>query len=98
MNASELKYQVERAGTCKHFFTRTTMKFFGDTMRNYGVRRTTVKTYDGVSCDVWELYRRRAVKHGLRESTYFDVNTFERVHTPRVLRVTPEGSGRSLSH
>ena len=70
MNASELKYQVEQAGTCEHFFTRKTMKFFGDTMQNYGVRSAG---------DVWELYRRRAVKCGLKNSAYFDKVTFCRV-------------------
>lgn len=88
MTPSELKYQVESAGHELHFFTRKTMKFFGDTMRNYGVRRTEIVSFfdgeggyhaDGVKRDVWELYRRRAVKHGLKKSTYFDAVTFRRV-------------------
>ena len=83
MNASELKYQVEQNGHEPHFFTRSTMKFFGDTMHNYGVRRTKVKTLSGGIVDAWELYRRNPVKHGLTESAYFDVSTFERVFADR---------------
>lgn len=89
MNASELKYQVENAGTAPHFFTRNTMKFFGDTMANYGVRKVTIKTnynaagdYDpdnGAFVECWELYRRRPVKHGLQTSHYFECKTFARV-------------------
>ena len=69
MTPSELKVQVSR-GRDRYFFTRHTMSFFGDTMANYGVR-------DGG--DVWELYRRKPVKHGLQGSAYFDKKTFARV-------------------
>jgi hypothetical protein len=64
------------------------MKFFGDTMSNYGVRSATIKTnwdkngnytVNGVEVEVWELYRRHAVKHGLDSSAYFDKQTFARV-------------------
>ena len=70
MTSSELKHQVEQAGNEPYFFTRKTMKFFGDTMRNYGVR---------LSGDNWELYRKKPVKHGLSRSAYFDKKTFKRV-------------------
>lgn len=88
MTPSELKYHVESTGREAHFFTRKTMKFFGDTMRNYGVRRATILANfdaegnyfpDGVERDVWVLYRRRAVKHGNQKSAYFDAKTFHRV-------------------
>jgi hypothetical protein len=81
--ASDLKYQVESAGRCPHFFSRASLKFFGDRMANYGIRkpaplvcgygesRRTVQTI--------ELYRRRPVKHGLQSSAFFDAVTFERV-------------------
>lgn len=87
---SDLKYAVESAGHESHFFTRKTMSFFGDTMRNYGVRKITVlSAYDadgnyvggnGVERAVYELYRKQAVKHGLSDSAYFDAETFRRVH------------------
>lgn len=89
MNASELKYNVENRGKDSHFFTRRTMKFFGDTMRNYGVRKAQVATnYDdagnyvsaaGVVVECWELYRRRPVKHGLSDSVYFNAQTYAKV-------------------
>lgn len=41
MTPSELKYHVEQ-GSDRHFFERETMKFFGDTMKNYGCRETVV--------------------------------------------------------
>jgi hypothetical protein len=74
MTPSELKYQVELAGKEPFFFSRDTMKFFGDTMKNYGVVTSTV---NGV--EVWELYRKKPVKHGLRSSAFFDKETFARV-------------------
>lgn len=70
MTPSKLKYEVEKAGYDKYFFARSTMRFFGDTMRNYGVR-------DAGDC--WELWRKRPVKHGLNGSAYFDKVTFKQV-------------------
>lgn len=89
MKASELKAKVEQ-GRDRFFFTRQTMKFFGDTMRNYGVRDGGAIPYhwddDGNSysdsphlIEVWELYRRHPVKHGRKSSAYFDKKTFRRV-------------------
>jgi hypothetical protein len=87
MSASELKYQVEKTGS--NFFSRESMKFFGDTMANYGVRSATVTSnYDaagnwsdnGESIEVWELYRRRPVKHGLKNSAYFSKADYSRIH------------------
>jgi hypothetical protein len=82
MNASELKYNVETK-TTSNFFSRSSMKFFGDTMRNYGVCSAEVKTWDGEKVKVWELYRKHPVKHGLDSSAYFNKSTFERVHPKR---------------
>lgn len=90
MNASELKYNVEKTGS--NFFSHSSMRFFGDTMKNYGVRSTTVQTsYDehdnyvenGITVEAWELYRKHPVKNGLQSSAYFDKRTFSRIH-PRV--------------
>jgi hypothetical protein len=66
---ADLKYNVELTGS--HFFERPTMKFFGDRMSNYGVRFLKDE-------NVYELYRRNPVKHGLNSSAYFDADTFER--------------------
>ena len=73
MNKSELKANVDATGS--HFFERDSMKFFGDTMKNYGVRSASVDT-----CECWELYRIHPVKHGNQKSAYFRKDTFERVH------------------
>ena len=72
MTPSELKANVQE--TEPYFFDRKTMKFFGDTMKNYGVRSAMID-----NMPVWELYRKRPVKHGLKTSAYFDQKTFERV-------------------
>lgn len=70
MTPSDLKYNVEtKTDSC--FFDRSSMKFFGDTMANYGCR-------DAGGC--WELWRKRSVRHGLNSSAFFDKVTFERVH------------------
>lgn len=45
-----------------HGFDRGTMRFFGDTMRNF----RAVRTVDG-----YRLERRRPVKHGIRSSLCF---------------------------
>ncbi len=79
MTASELKYHVEQAGHDRHFFTRDTMKFFGDRMSNYGVCEATIDTYSEKNVPVYELYRRKPVKHGLMSSAYFRKDTFARV-------------------
>lgn len=88
INVHELKYQVEQTGS--NFFDRESMRFFGDTMKNYGCRAAEVTSnYDendnyvengGIVIKVWELYRRRPVKHGLQKSAYFDRVTFRRVY------------------
>lgn len=88
MTPSDLKYHVENAGHDSHFFDRKSMKFAGDTMANYGVRAAVIRsdydengTYQPAGCvlEVWELFRRRPVKHGLTASAYFDASTFRRV-------------------
>ncbi len=76
MTPSELKYNVEKSGNESHFFNRSTMRFFGDTMNNYGCRKITLfKTNQ----EVWELWRKRSVKHGLTKSAYFHTVTFKRI-------------------
>lgn len=78
MKPSELKYNVAQTGS--HFFDRKTLKFFGDSMSNYGVRSAVVINHSGEEVGCWELYRHRAVKHGLKTSAYFDKVTFKQVH------------------
>jgi hypothetical protein len=75
MTASELKYLTRK--TNPYFFTHKTMKFFGDRMSNFGVRSSVVDTWSEDGVEVWELYRKRTVKHGLRDSHYFRKDNFE---------------------
>lgn len=80
MTASELKAMIEARGTSSHFFDRKTMKFHGDTMSNYGVYETVIDTWSENNVEVYELYRRRPVKHGLQSSAYFRKDTLEPAH------------------
>lgn len=68
MTPSDLKYHHLRLNPDSHFFDRGTMRFFGDTMANYGVKDLG---------DCYELRRKRPVKHGLKSSAFFDKVTFE---------------------
>lgn len=83
MTAYELRRCVESRGTKTHFFSRENMRFAGDTMRNYGVRRAKIRTYSGEVVECWDLYRRRPVKYGLRTSAYFSAETFAQVFSLR---------------
>ena len=69
MTPSELKYHVGETGS--YFFTRASMRFFGDPMKNYGCRSVG---------NCWELYRKQPVKHGVNNSAFFDKETFSRYH------------------
>lgn len=83
--ASDLKYWIKDQHPDNHFFDRDTMKFFGDSMANFGLRKVKVKnpeTKELVAC--YELYRKRAVKHGLQSSHYFDARTLKTVYGEKV--------------
>jgi len=79
MTPSELKQLYESNNPDGYFFDRKSMKFFGDTMSNYGVSRAIVifeiwATHydDGKPLGCWELRRKHPVKLGLCTSHYFD--------------------------
>lgn len=74
-SVSDLAYQVTESGNL--FFTKKTMKFFGDTLGNYGTRM--VQQQDGSW--IIELFRRKPVKHNTSSSAYFDAVTFKRLHS-----------------
>lgn len=79
ISVSELAQRVSATGSV--FFTRDSMRFFGDTMRNYRVvGPVTINTPTEHGVTVWELARKKPVKHKLQSSAYFDVSTFERRH------------------
>ena len=53
MNATELKFNYIQKNQTKNFFDRKSMKFFGDTMRNYGVcsKPVIIKSHSGNSVE-----------------------------------------------
>lgn len=63
-NPSQLKGFIENAAP--FFFSPKAMRFFGDTMRNYGIVKH--KTKEGL---IIELYRKKPVKNGLAGSTFW---------------------------
>ena len=77
MTPYDLKDKLESTRSTSKFFCRENMKFAGDTMRNYGVLSATIQTWtDPEPVEVWELYRKRPVKHGLMRSAYFRKDNF----------------------
>ena len=74
MTPSELKANILAHDPTSHYFDRKTMQFFGDTMRNYGVRKTEI---EGIA--VWELYRKKPVRRGIKSSAFFRVSDFQQV-------------------
>lgn len=77
--ASDLKFWHQRKNPDSYFFTRETMRCFGDTMRNYSVRQPReITTPSGDKVLAYELARRSPVKHGLSSSVWFDAVTLQR--------------------
>jgi len=91
MTPSELKFKYQQNNPDGHFFDRATMRFFGDTMKNYGIRDAGTH---------WALYRKRPVKHGLKSIHYFDKRTFcDTTSTPQIWATdTHPTKQRRLSH
>jgi len=69
MTPSKLKQLYELNNPQGHFFDRKTMRFFGDTMYNFGVRDAGIvisMSKHGVEAvRAWELIRKRPVNGGL---------------------------------
>jgi hypothetical protein len=69
MTVFDLRHLYECNNPNGHFFDMRTMHFFGDTMRNFGVRDGgEVKTITAGGIEmvgVWELYRKHPVKSGM---------------------------------
>ncbi len=74
MTPSELKFYTRE--TESYYFTNKTMKFFGDTMKNYGVRSAVIDTYKEKNVEVWELYRKCPIKYGFQSRADFNKKTF----------------------
>jgi hypothetical protein len=85
MTKSELRQKVTETGS--HYFDRKSMKFFGDTMRNYWCSRHPIDVIDnrGNPRKVYALGRNKPVKHNQVFTVYFDAETFEQVHVDEVV-------------
>ncbi len=79
MTPSNLKYNYEINHPEGKFFTRSNMKFAGDTIKNFGC-------YDGGKN--WILYRKSPVKHGRRGSFKFSKSEFKYLGVQTVLEVS----------
>jgi hypothetical protein len=84
MTVFDLRHLYECNNPDRHFFDRDTMRFFGDTMSNFGVRDGgEVKTITACgieTVDVWELYRKHPVKSGLHgHCGYFSKSNFREI-------------------
>lgn len=84
MTPQELKYNLENRKSNSYFFSKDTMRAFGDTMSNYGIMPHTVDIIDimGNIRECYELFRKKPNKLNLISSAYFDVNSFEWVYKP----------------
>ncbi|MFA5759644.1 MAG: hypothetical protein WC942_09865 [Clostridia bacterium] len=79
MTPSELKKNVLKT-IFYPFFHRKTMKHWGDTMKNFRVKTTTIQTLAGKK-EVYELYRKNPVKSGVKQSHFWDKETFHLYRT-----------------
>lgn len=89
MTPSELKYNVEASGKSPYYFTRKTMRFWGDTMRNYGVRGPyQLVNNSGEIVLVMELYRKNPVKNGIIDSAFFNALTWSKEYIKQPINKT----------
>jgi len=86
MTVHELKQLYESHNPGGFFFCRKTMRFFGDTMRNFAVYDGgLIQTVDGGKggihqVAVWALYRKRPVNGGVHGfCAYFRKDNGQRV-------------------
>lgn len=75
---SDLKYVFETEKTESHFFDRKTLKFFGQTMRDFHLYKAT-KTINGQECFVLKGKGKDFRGNRYTSFYYFSVNTLEQV-------------------
>ena len=79
MTASQLKFYHELHHPNSYFFTRETMRCWGDKMSNFGCINTKLN-----DIDVYCLYRKKMIsaqhKYLMDSHYYFDAQTFRRIH------------------
>lgn len=103
-SAPQLRDMILAVRPHSKFFDPKNMQFAGDTMANYGVRAATItvrKPYSAEveSVDVWELWRRRPVRHGMQSSAYFRRGDLRQVWAvPHVTQPVTQGQDLSPPH
>jgi hypothetical protein len=96
MTPSDLKRHHETNNPDSYFFSRETMRFFGDTMSNYATssRIYYMRGYDGSLTPCYRLTRKKPTRKGAPiTSWFFAVNGFTRLHGEHALpyhELTPE--------
>ena len=89
LNPSQLRYEVEQHHPESYFFDRKNMRFFGDTMRNFGCYQDTIRASysidgewepEGIDRDVYVLYRKNAKRNQNKVAGYFCCITFKKVY------------------
>jgi len=81
ISASDIRINHEIKNPESLFFTKDSMRFFGDTMGNYAVSSKPVKVetyFDGI-VECYELRRKKPVNGGLQSSDYFCTKTYARI-------------------
>ena len=69
--------EVTRSANTRYYFSKDTMRFFGDRISNYGIRHAIIDGHDETDVPVWELYRKKPVKMNKQDSAYFRKDNFE---------------------
>jgi hypothetical protein len=81
MTIHELKYNYELNNPGGFFFARKTMKFFADTLSNFGVKKASIRarTVKGIeTVEVYDLIRKKPVNGGLHgHCAYFRRDNFK---------------------
>ena len=83
MNVSQFKTLMLEKNPESTFFHKDNMKFAGDTMRNFGVRKISLTVYcnnEPKFMEVIELYRKKTTSKGFFRSFYFDTETLRSVY------------------
>ena len=82
ITAVNLKFNHNANNPNSSFFDKSTMKYFGDTMSNYSANseRHMIPTSSGEAVPCYALTRKKPVKTGLQDVTYFAMDDFRRVH------------------
>jgi hypothetical protein len=81
MTIHELKSKVDATGS--FFFTHNTMKFWGDTMRNFACSAAPTEIVDnlGAKRQVYVVWRKKTNNKTAGLGSYcFDANTFARAY------------------